>query len=240
MKGKPFLIGTLFLTAAVIVIPGQTTDGQHATDKKPIGDNIAPELAEKHDPERRFSAIEDRLKALESRTDHLWRVGTQVIELNHAASGTATVRLKDMPRDAKVLLTTRMLGPAAFKVAYRLENDGFVIYIEDFNNNNQSGLVEVDWAVIARTKAPAAAASPGEAGKWVGEWLYDGKDDQPCGIFRQGRVLLLVNERGGIATGKIAGQNTIDTRWGENDLVGELKDDGKTISWGNGTNWKRP
>jgi len=43
-----------------------------------------------------------------------------------------------------------------------------------------------------------------------------------------------------MATGKITGKNTIDTRWGENDLVGELKDEGKTISWGNDTTWKRP
>jgi hypothetical protein len=29
-----------------------------------------------------------------------------------------------------------------------------------------------------------------------GEWLYDGKEDQPCAIFQHGRVLLLVNEEG--------------------------------------------
>ena len=84
-------------------------------------------------------------------------------------------------------------------------------------------------------KAPAK-----EASKWAGEWLFDGKEDQPCAIFQQGRVLLLVNERGEMATGKITGENKIDTRWGENDLVGELKDEGKTISWGNDTTWKRP
>jgi hypothetical protein len=241
MKGKPFLIGTLFLTAAVIAFPGQSTDGQHATDKKPTGDNKAPELAGAHDLNRRFWAVEDRLKALESRTDqHVWRVGTQVIELNNAASGTATVRVKDMPKDAKVLLTAKMLGPAAFKVAYRMENDGFLIYIEDFNNNNQSGPVEVDWAVITNKKGPAAPEALKDASKWLGEWLFDGKEDQPCGIFQQGRVLLLVSERGALATGKITGQNTIDTRWGENDLVGELRDEGKTISWGNGSTWKRP
>jgi hypothetical protein len=240
MKGKPFLIGTLFLAAAVIACPGQSTDRQQATDKKPAGDNKALEIAGKHDLDRRFSAVEDRLKALESRTgERFWRVGTQAIELNNAASGTATVRLKDMPKDAMVLLTARMLGAAAFKVAYRMESDGFFIYIEDFNNNPQSGLVDVDWAVITKAAAPATSEATKEISKWVGEWLFDGKEDQPCAILQQGRVLVLVNERGDIATGKIAGLSTIDTRWGDNVLGGELKDAGKKIAWSNGTAWKR-
>jgi uncharacterized protein (TIGR03067 family) len=247
MKGKPFLIGTLLLTAAVIAFPGQSTDGQHATDKKPPGDNKAPELAGKHDLDRRFSTVEDRLKALESRTDqHLWRAGTQVIKLENAASGTATVELKDMPKDARVLLTTKMLGPAglgpAFKVAYRMENDGFLIYIEDFNNNNQSGLVEVDWAVITKQKASAAPEAPKssarETSNWPGEWLFEGKDDQPCAIFQHGRVLLLVNERGELVTGRITETTKLVVQSWDN-LVGELTDEGRTISWGNGTAWKR-
>jgi hypothetical protein len=88
-------------------------------------------------------------------------------------------------------------------------------------------------------KAPAKKLAK-EASKWEGEWLFDGKEDQPCAIFQQGRVLLLVNERGEMATGKITGKKKIDTRWGETALVGELEDEGKTISWGNDTTWKRP
>ncbi len=145
-----------------------------------------------------------------------------------------------MPKDAKVLLTTKMLGAAAFKVAYRMEDDGFFVYIEDFNNNPQSGRVEIDWAVMTNKKAPAGSEAPKQSSRWVGEWLFDGKEDQPCAIFQQGRVLLLVNERGETATGKVTGQNTIETRWGESELVGELKDEGRTVSWGNGTTWKRP
>jgi len=88
-------------------------------------------------------------------------------------------------------------------------------------------------------KAPAKKLAK-EASKWEGEWLFDGKEDQPCAIFQQGRVLLLVNERGETATGKITGKTKIDTRWGESAVVGELKDEGKTISWANDTTWKRP
>jgi hypothetical protein len=84
-------------------------------------------------------------------------------------------------------------------------------------------------------KAPAKQAS-----KWAGEWLFDGKEDQLCAICQQGRVLLLVNERGEMVTGKIMGENKLTWGWGENALVGELKDEGKTISWGNDTTWKRP
>jgi hypothetical protein len=78
-----------------------------------------------------------------------------------------------------------------------------------------------------------------EASKWPGEWLLEGKEDQPCAIFQQGRVLLLVNERGEFTTGNITAENKIVTRW-EDGLVGELDEKGKTISWGNGTTWKRP
>ena len=87
----------------------------------------------------------------------------------------------------------------------------------------------------------AGAAEPDKKSKWPGEWLFEGKEDQPCAIFQQGRVLLLVNEEGEFATGKITAENKIVTRWGDEvGLVGELDEKGKTISWGNGTTWKRP
>jgi hypothetical protein len=106
-------------------------------------------------------------------------------------------------------------------------------------------------ALILASLAPATAQTPTKekdpskpptkkASKWPGEWLFDGKEDQPCAIFQQGRVLLLVNESGELATGKITGETKIVTRWGENELAGELDEKGKTISWGNDTTWKRP
>jgi hypothetical protein len=88
----------------------------------------------------------------------------------------------------------------------------------------------------------AGAAEPDKKTKLPGEWLYDGKEDLPCAIFQQGRVLLLVNESGELATGRITeGEKFVVLKgdW-EEGLVGELAKDGKAISWANGTTWKRP
>jgi hypothetical protein len=104
--------------------------------------------------------------------------------------------------------------------------------------------------LLLASLTPATAQSPAkqkdlskppakEASKWPGEWLFEGKEDEPCAIFQQGRVLLLVNEEGELTTGKITGENKIVAQW-EGGLVGELDATGKTISWGNGSAWKRP
>ena len=82
-------------------------------------------------------------------------------------------------------------------------------------------------------------SQPKKISKWPGEWLFDGNKDDPCAIFQHGRVLLLVNERGDFATGRIIEPNKLEVK-GWDGLVGELVDEGKTISWGNGTKWKRP
>jgi len=89
-------------------------------------------------------------------------------------------------------------------------------------------------------KAPKSQAK--QASQWPGERQFDGKEDQPCAIFQHGRVLLLVNEDGEYATGRITGANTLIVLKGdwEEGLTGTLIDNGKTISWGNGTSWKRP
>ena len=81
-----------------------------------------------------------------------------------------------------------------------------------------------------------------QTSKWPGQWLFEGKEDQPCAIFQHGRVLLLVNEDGELATGRVTGANTLIVMKGswEEGLTGTLMDNGKTIAWGNGTTWKRP
>lgn len=97
--------------------------------------------------------------------------------------------------------------------------------------------------VTGQTPAKAKAPPAKEPSKWLGEWLLEGKADQPCAIFQHGRVLLLVNENGDFATGRITEATKLvvlkGNGWDEG-LVGELADEGKTISWGNGTTWKRP
>jgi hypothetical protein len=88
----------------------------------------------------------------------------------------------------------------------------------------------------------AAPAQAERGSKLAGEWLNEGKLDQPCAIFAQGRVLLVVNERGELATGRVteAGKLVIlkGAGWDEG-LVGELADDGKTLAWKGGGAWKR-
>jgi hypothetical protein len=87
----------------------------------------------------------------------------------------------------------------------------------------------------------AGAAEPDKKINLPGEWLYDGKEDQPCAIFQQGRVLLLVNEEGEWATGRMTETNKFVVLKGwEEGLVGEFAKDGKAINWSNGTTWKRP
>ena len=89
----------------------------------------------------------------------------------------------------------------------------------------------------------ARAAEPDKNRKLPGEWLYEGKEDQPCAIFQQGRVFLLVNENGELATGRITDAKRFVVLKGdgwEEGLVGELAKAGKAISWANGTTWKRP
>ena len=56
-------------------------------------------------------------------------------------------------------------------------------------------------------------------------------------------VLLLVNEDGELATGRVTEAEKFGVLKGdgwEEGLVGELVEKGKAISWANGTTWKRP
>jgi hypothetical protein len=87
------------------------------------------------------------------------------------------------------------------------------------------------------------AAEPDKDSRLPGEWLYDGKEDQPCAIFQQGRILLLVNQDGELATGRITKAKKFVVLKGdgwEEGLVGELVEKGKAIKWANGSTWKRP
>jgi RNA polymerase sigma-70 factor (ECF subfamily) len=106
---------------------------------------------------------------------------------------------------------------------------------------------------LLASPVPAPGQTPGkekepqkspakQANKWPGEWLLEGDADRPCAAFQNGRVLLLVNEEGEFATGRITEANKLVILKGmwEEGLVGELVDDGKTIAWANGTKWRRP
>jgi hypothetical protein len=88
----------------------------------------------------------------------------------------------------------------------------------------------------------SSAAEPERASKLAGEWLNNGKLDQPCAIFAQGRVLLLVNEKGDFAVGYITEANkfaVVKGGWGEG-VEGEIAKGNNTINWKEGGTWKRP
>ena len=74
--------------------------------------------------------------------------------------------------------------------------------------------------------------------KLAGEWLNEGREDEPCAIFQHGRVLLVVNEQGDFTTGRMTEAKKLTAKgWG--DLVAELTMEGKEIAWANGSTWKR-
>lgn len=77
-----------------------------------------------------------------------------------------------------------------------------------------------------------------------GLWYFEGDRNTPCAIFQQGPILLLVNERGDVATGKavadanVVVMNSPDGHW----LVGlkaTVLENGQALSWANGIVWKK-
>jgi hypothetical protein len=86
----------------------------------------------------------------------------------------------------------------------------------------------------------ASADEPGEATTLRGEWFNGGKVNQPCAIFQQGRVLLLINENGDMASGQLtqANQVTVLKGW-KQQVVGRIREQGRVIAWQGGGNWQR-
>jgi hypothetical protein len=95
------------------------------------------------------------------------------------------------------------------------------------------GDVEIQICLVRSLRALAG----NEETRLTGIWL--GNQGRPCGVLQEGRFLVLVNEGGGAAIGKLTDANHLVAHsWG--DLVGELVDGGRTIAWKNGGAWKRP
>ena len=77
----------------------------------------------------------------------------------------------------------------------------------------------------------------------AGEWHLGGQAEQVCAIFRQGGVLLIVNERGDMATGKLEAANRVVVVKGGGWTVGitaELRENGRVLAWQDGSVWTRP
>jgi hypothetical protein len=86
----------------------------------------------------------------------------------------------------------------------------------------------------------AGPAEPDQKNKLAGEWLNEGREEEPCAIFQQGRVLLLVNEHGDFATGRMTEVKKFTVKGWEDGLAAELVKEDKEIAWTNGSTWKRP
>jgi hypothetical protein len=98
-----------------------------------------------------------------------------------------------------------------------------------------SGLLMLTGAASGASKAKSEKGEP----VIEGEWLFGTK---PCAIFQQGRMLLLVNERGDLGTGRINGTKTISVFGGSTwqpGLLGQILDNGRSISWQNDNTWTR-
>jgi hypothetical protein len=96
--------------------------------------------------------------------------------------------------------------------------------------------------LVGNQSAPRAYAED-KAIDFAGECLLEGNADQPCAIFRHGAVLLLVNEKGDLATGRTEADGNLVVLKGEGweaGLKAEVQDKGKSLKWGNGTVWSRP
>jgi len=87
-------------------------------------------------------------------------------------------------------------------------------------------------------KGTASDFNRSDVRSFAGSWLYQG---QPCAIFQQGVILLVVNEVGSLATAKVTGPSEF-TIWGgigwDSGLVAEVVNHGRTINWSNDTVWQ--
>jgi hypothetical protein len=73
----------------------------------------------------------------------------------------------------------------------------------------------------------------------AGEWFNSGKLDQPCAIFQHGRILLLVNEKGDIGSGRLGSQRIHDPERMVGRTGGPNYRTGKVIAWKGGGFWRR-
>ena len=77
----------------------------------------------------------------------------------------------------------------------------------------------------------------------AGEWHLGGLTEQVCAIFREGGVLLVVNERGDMATARLEGGNRVVVVKGagwEPGATAELRENGRVLAWRDGSVWLRP
>jgi hypothetical protein len=90
--------------------------------------------------------------------------------------------------------------------------------------------------LLAAKGVAAEIDNPKAITSFAGNWRYEG---QPCAIFQQGPILLVVNESGALATGHVTGRNSFviwsGSGW-DSGLVARLVENTK-LEWSNDTVW---
>ena len=76
-----------------------------------------------------------------------------------------------------------------------------------------------------------------------GQWFSGGNPGLPCAIIQKDLILLIINEKGEMATGRFLSYQQFTTLaspsgWPAG-LIGDLSDNLRTIAWRNGTTWAR-
>jgi hypothetical protein len=76
-----------------------------------------------------------------------------------------------------------------------------------------------------------------------GQWLMEFDPGRPCAIYQHGNVLIIVNEGGSLAVGRVisAAEFVILTSPGGGWQIGlrAVLQDNNTLDWRNGTIWRR-
>jgi hypothetical protein len=93
------------------------------------------------------------------------------------------------------------------------------------------------------TNTPPRTTASTPSTELAGSWHVARRPDQPCAIFQQGDVLLIVNERGDVATARLDGAGRLTVLRGEgwqSGLTAEMGDAGKSLKWRDGSIWTRP
>lgn len=90
-----------------------------------------------------------------------------------------------------------------------------------------------------RTRLAALQCGQSAGLKIAGTWYREGDRTRPASVSGSGANLVFVNEFGMSARGHVSGPYTVVADDWEGGLVGMITDNGHTIAWGNGTNWRR-
>lgn len=101
-------------------------------------------------------------------------------------------------------------------------------------------LIGIGFITVERSVCAATKAKPTPHLTLEGEWLAE--DGRLCALFKQGRVLLVVNPLGSIGVAHLTKTNDMlvvgCVGW-DVGLLGKISRDGKRIEWSNSTAWLR-